>query len=78
MFMVYWTLVNKEEKTPCSKEFDSAQMTEAMKFAESLRAEQREGKPIRFITLCSENPNAVGEAGVADAKPDYNWKKRRR
>lgn len=77
MFMVYWSVVEDQRKTPCSREFASADMAEAMKFTEALRTRQREGEAIRFITMCSENPDVVGEAGVADPKPDYNWKKRR-
>lgn len=77
MFMVYWTILEEEKKTPCSKEFLSSQMVEAMQFTETLRARQRGGEGIRFITMCSENPDVVGDAGVADPKPDYNWKKRR-
>lgn len=52
-------------------------MTDAMKFMEELRKEQREGQPIGFVTMSSENPNSVGLAGAADPDASYNWTKRR-
>jgi hypothetical protein len=45
---------------------------------EALRARQRAGEALRFITMCSEHPDAVGHPGVDVTGPDYNWKKRRR
>lgn len=78
MYMVYWTLIDAEAKTPCCKEFDSEEMSAAMTFMEELRTRQRNGEGIAFITMSSENPNSVGPPGVADPGPDYAWKKRRR
>lgn len=77
MYMVYWSAIEAEGTVPYSREFASSQMGDAMKFTEMLRTRQRAGEPLRFITMCSENPNVVGNPGVADPNPDYNWKKRR-
>jgi hypothetical protein len=77
MYMVYWTVVDNGTKYPHAKEFESSDMLTAMRFMEELRARQREGKGVCFITMSSENPHSVGHPGVADPSPDYNWKKRR-
>lgn len=77
MYMVYWTVVEEESRSAQSKEFASDEMVAAMHFTEELRRRQRAGHPLRFITMCSENPDVVGPAGVAEPGPDYNWKKRR-
>jgi hypothetical protein len=78
MYMVYWTVVENGIKMPHAKEFDSAEMGAAMSFMETLRARQRASGDVCFVALASENPNSVGQAGVAETGPDYNWKKRRR
>ena len=53
-------------------------MVGAMKWMEELRTRQRAGEGVCFVTMSSENPDAVGPPGVADPAADYNWKKRRR
>lgn len=73
MFMVFWT----ENSVPCGKKFDSKEMTEALKFSESLRKRKLQGEDILFVVLSSENPDCVGQQGVDVASADYNWKKRR-
>lgn len=78
MFMVYWSEAGSSEPRPHAQAFASDQMVAAMQFAEALRARQRAGEALRFITLCSENPDSVGQAGVAETGADYQWKKRRR
>ncbi|MBI1892060.1 MAG: hypothetical protein HYS18_15545 [Burkholderiales bacterium] len=78
MFMVYWTVGDREEGCAHSKFFASSEMGAAMHFMEQLRMRKRAGESIGFVTMCSENPQSVGQAGVADPAPDYNWKKRRR
>lgn len=78
MYMVYWTEVKDEAATTHGREFDSAEMSAALKFMEELRSRQRQGEGICFVTMSSENPDSVGHAGAADPHPDYNWKKRRR
>lgn len=78
MYVVYWSVGERGQLHPHSKEFPSDQMKESLIFMEELRKRQRGGEPIGFITMCSEDPNVVGPAGVADPSADYNWKKRRR
>lgn len=77
MFMIYWSIRIGGQEQACSKEFANDRMVDALHFTESLRAEKRQGAVIRHITMSSENPNSVGHAGVADAGPEYSWKKRR-
>lgn len=78
MFMVYWTEVRHGKASPHGRDFDTSDMTGAMRFMEELRMRQRQGEPVCFVTMSSENPQSVGHPGVADPHPDYNWKKRRR
>ena len=66
MFKVYWTVVGQTY----GKEFEV--MTEALDYCHSLRT-----NGAKFVTMCSELPDMVGEFGVTEAGPDYNWKKRR-
>ena len=86
MFLVYWMReTNWEERvfdetklvTSDCLSFNSDEMTSAMKFMETLRKQQRDGGTVSFITMCSENPNSVGNPGVDETGPDYNWTKRR-
>ena len=78
MYMVYWTTTENEAGVPHAQAFDTSEMVPAMKFMEELRARQRAGEAVRFITMCSEHPDVVGHPGVDVTGPDYNWKKRRR
>lgn len=78
MYMVYWTVVDDGQATPRAQAFDTAEMVTAMGFMEELRKRQRAGEGVRFITMCSEHPDAVGHPGVDVTGPDYDWKKRRR
>ncbi len=78
MYMVYWMHVDSDKALPQSRDFASDDMSAALKFMEELRARQRAGEGICFVTMCSENPHSVGHPGAADPHPDYNWKKRRR
>jgi hypothetical protein len=78
MYMVYWTEYDNDGGLTQAKLFESSQMGAALHFMEQLRIRQRAGEAIRFVTMCSENPNVVGHPGVADPPATYNWKKRRR
>ena len=73
MFNVFWM----NDLGPQNKFFNTTEMREALTFMEKLRACQRSGEDISFVTFCSENPNSVGDPGVDVTGPDYNWKKRR-
>lgn len=77
MYMVYWSVGGGGATTARAQEFSSDEMGAAMHFMEALRIRQRAGEAIRFISMCSENPDAVGLAGVAEPGADYQWKKRR-
>ncbi|MBC7455578.1 MAG: hypothetical protein H7335_18180 [Massilia sp.] len=77
MFMVYWTVVEGNANTPHAQLFDSADMLPAMALMEQLRARQRSGEGIKFVTMSSENPESVGNPGVDTTGPAYNWTKRR-
>ena len=78
MFMVYWTEVHNEKASAHGREFDSSEMSVALRFMEELRTRQRAGEGICFVTMSAENPQSVGHPGAADPHPEYNWKKRRR
>jgi hypothetical protein len=78
MYMVYWTEVDNGTASAHGRGFDSSDMGAALKFMEELRTRQRAGEGVCFVTMSSENPDAVGHPGVADPSPDYHWKKRRK
>jgi hypothetical protein len=73
MFVVFWLEVGY----PNHKKFNAAEMTEALKFMEHLRAYRRSGDDISHVCLQGESPDSVGEAGVAAPAADYAWYKRR-
>ena len=66
MYKVYWTYGDQTH----GQEFED--MTEALKYCQYLR---RTGQ--KFVTMCSELADMVGEFGVAEVGPGYDWKKRR-
>jgi hypothetical protein len=77
MFKIYWTEIQENEAIALFKDFTEDGLTDALQFAELLRKRRREGQDIRHVVLSSENPNSVGEPGVAAPSPCYSWKKRR-
>jgi hypothetical protein len=78
MYMVYWTQVEPDgRQVPDCRLFESMDMVAAMAFMEALRARQRAGEGLRFITMSSENPDSVGPQGVDVTGPGYGWTKRR-
>ena len=83
MFVVYWLESGVDadlqggQGQAQARGFGSDRMKEALAFMEQLRHRQRSGEAVGFVTMCSENPQSVGLAGVADPASDYNWKKRR-
>ncbi|MFL6673104.1 MAG: hypothetical protein ACJ8LG_07425 [Massilia sp.] len=78
MYMVYWTVVEDDANKPHEKLYETSEMVQAMQFMEQLRARQRAGEAVCFVTMSSEHPDVVGHPGVDVVGPDYNWKKRRR
>lgn len=77
MYMIYWTVTETDARIHHAREFATDDLRAALHFMESLRMQQRTGEAIAFITMCSENPDAVGPAGATDPGADYQWKKRR-
>ena len=77
MYLVYWTQVQNDVFVAKFQDFPADQMVQALKYAESLRARRRGGAAICHITISAENPDSVGQAGVAQADSSYSWKKRR-
>jgi hypothetical protein len=79
MYTVYWT------ETTCIDGINTDQckmkqietLTASLTECESLRRLRKAGAPLRAITMVSENPNSVGQAGVDVTNADYDWKKRR-
>jgi len=77
-YMVYWTEVDVATEShpigiPQSHTFASTELTQVLKFMEMLRKDPTK----RFVTMCSEHPDSVGQPGVAEVGADYNWTKRR-
>ena len=66
MFKVYWTFDNRNH----GKEFDD--MMKALDYCQLLRKGNA-----KFVTMCSELSDMVGEFGVSEVNDDYDWKKRR-
>jgi hypothetical protein len=67
MFKVYWT----EPGGATSGEIFH-DMGQALNRCQELRNSGR-----RLVTMASELDDMVGEFGVAETGPDYDWKKRR-
>ena len=68
IFKVYWT--SPDDGHACFQDFED--MTEALNHTQLLRTIGR-----RFVTMCSEQADMVGEYGVTEVGPDYDWRKRR-
>ena len=66
MYKVYWTF---DDQTYGLRFED---MTEALNHCQYLRT-----KKAQFVTMCSELADMVGEFGVTETEPGYDWKKRR-
>ncbi|MCA3180906.1 MAG: hypothetical protein O9345_21945 [Burkholderiaceae bacterium] len=73
MHRVFWM----DDTTPRSRAFATAELGEALAFAESLRRLRQEGGAVSFVTIATEDPAHVGQGGVADPAADYDWVKRR-
>ncbi|WP_240980358.1 hypothetical protein [Ramlibacter agri] len=77
MIAVFWLEHAGEQPLARSECFPSDQLSEALRFAEQLRARRNAGEPLSHVTIQSELPQNVGAAGVADAPADYAHYKRR-
>ena len=77
MIRIYWTEIVEKNELAKFKDFSSNELSDSLKFTESLRMRRKSGEWITHIVLSSENSNAVGDLGVAEPSPSYDWKKRR-
>jgi hypothetical protein len=80
MYMVYWTTRRDRSRRRRRTRNPSIPVRWWRRCSswKSLRARQRAGEAVRFITMCSEHPDVVGHPGVDVTGPGYDWKKRRR
>lgn len=77
MFMIFWSELVSDAMQPHCQAFGNDEMSQALKFSESLRTRKYAGEPLYFIVMASENPDCVGKQGFDVTGPDYDWKKRR-
>lgn len=82
MIVVYWlehvpAVAAQGTARAEHRAFETSQLTEALRFAEQLRARRAAGEPISHVALQSEFVEAVGAAGVSDPPKDYAHYKRR-
>ena len=84
MIVVFWLeQFETDSLAPCLvveshyREFTSQQLSDALAFAESKRTARRNGDKISHVTISTELEDSVGEAGVSEPSPGYDWKKRR-
>lgn len=78
MIVVFWMEHGTAaEGQPQARTFAADALSEALRFAEELRARRREGARISHVAIQSELPQNVGPAGAADPSPDYAHYKRR-
>lgn len=87
MYKVYWTEqqpISTVESTNHGLVFGTSEMDQALSLMSNLRQRKRDGENISYISMVSEHPDVVGEAGVDEVRngwcPDgteYTWKKRR-
>lgn len=78
MYKVYWTTYDAVgNPTAHSEDYEGNALSSVLARCEALRAMQRAGRPVGFVTMVSENPYNVGHPGAADVEPGYAWYKRR-
>ncbi len=79
MVVVFWLEWDPEGNPAHARHaaFSADQLVSALQFAEGLRARRRAGEAISHVSLQSEMPESVGQAGVADPSADYAHYKRR-
>jgi len=80
MIVVYWLHApeaGQEAPRAAHAGFEPDRLSDALRFAEELRARRRAGEAISHVAIQSELPQAVGPAGVGDPSPDYAHYKRR-
>lgn len=81
MYQVSWNSIDPHTGSEVLNgiQFNSDELSIALKFSESLRKRRLNGEQLTFISMASEDPNSVGQGGVDDRLPDgYDWNKRDR
>lgn len=74
MIILYWM----DGDVGCHQRLDTVDVEVALKRCEQLRADRRAGSKFSHITFVLEHPDQVGELGVSNPPPGYDWKKRRK
>lgn len=77
MIVVFWLEGAGAGAQPRAQGFAANALSEALRFAEELRARRRGGEAISHVSIQSELPESVGHAGAADPGRDYAHYKRR-
>lgn len=77
MIVVFWLEHGAGAASPQARSFETNALSEALKFAEELRALRKAGSPLSHVSIQSELPQSVGPAGVSDPAGDYAHYKRR-
>ena len=77
MIVVFWLEGEGEQRVARARSFGTDALSEALRFAEELRARRRGGEAISHVAIQSELPQSVGPAGAADPSKDYAHYKRR-
>jgi hypothetical protein len=77
VIVVFWLEHAGGRAAPQARDFATNGLSEALRFAEELRARRRAGEAISHVAIQSELPESVGHAGAADPGKDYAHYKRR-
>jgi hypothetical protein len=77
MIVVFWLEHRSAQGQPHAKVFGANELTQALRFAQELRARRVSGENISHVTIQSELAGNVGPAGVGDPEPGYAHYKRR-
>lgn len=73
--VVFWL----ESGVAQSTGFQSKELLVSLNYVEGLRKRRALGEPITHVSICTELPDSVGQAGVSDKLPDnYDWTKQDR
>jgi hypothetical protein len=77
MIVVFWLEHVPDAASPHARSFPADALSQALAFAEELRARRKQGEAISHVAIQSELPQDVGAAGVSDPASDYAHYKRR-
>jgi hypothetical protein len=77
VIVVYWLEHGSDASSAQARSFAPSELSQALKFAEDLRARRKQGEPLTHVAIQSEMSESVGGAGVSDPASDYAHYKRR-